>query len=395
MSWTTPTDVRQQLQRLWERGDLLRGMAGGAAIFPLRLGLKAPQSSDLSERFEAVREWTTALLSQPQLRIEWSKVRHRVQGLQRVPQSLWLDTPQMAFVVLEKLPQAECFARLVEVTRNTLPVLLPWLASRPLRAIELAEQWPRLLAIVQWQIARPRCGLYLRQVDIAGVHSKFIEAHRGVLAELFDLALPADAIDVRYSGVNQFAARYGFRDKPARIRIRSLDPQVSPLPGIGHPDLSLDADSFAQLQTTARRVFITENEINFLAFPDVERSLVIFGAGYGWDTLARARWLEPCTIHYWGDIDTHGFAILDQLRARFAHVASLLMDSETYLAHADRRVAEDTPVRHALTRLNADENSLFEQLRAGHYRERQRLEQERVGFDWVRRRLQQVIESSG
>ena len=32
-----------------------------------------------------------------------------------------------------------------------------------------------------------------------------------------------------------------------------------------------------------RRVFITENEINFLAFPRMKEAIVIFGAGYGWD----------------------------------------------------------------------------------------------------------------
>ena len=33
-------------------------------------------------------------------------------------------------------------------------------------------------------------------------------------------------------------------------------------------------------------MFITENEINFLAFPHVTDSLIIFGGGYGFETLA-------------------------------------------------------------------------------------------------------------
>ena len=33
-----------------------------------------------------------------------------------------------------------------------------------------------------------------------------------------------------------------------------------------------------------------------------------------------------------GDIDTHGFAILDTLRARFDHVESFLMDRDTLMA---------------------------------------------------------------
>lgn len=61
-----------------------------------------------------------------------------------------------------------------------------------------------------------------RQVDLPGVHSKFIEAHRGVLAALLDLALPVDAVDITKAGVSQFAARYGFLEKP----IASTRPSV-------------------------------------------------------------------------------------------------------------------------------------------------------------------------
>lgn len=67
------------------------------------------------------------------------------------------------------------------------------------------------------------------------------------------------------------------------------------LPGIDCPDITLDADSFSRLQLAVQRVFITENEINFLAFPSVKDAIVIFGAGYGWDALARSRWLNDCT----------------------------------------------------------------------------------------------------
>lgn len=62
-------------------------------------------------------------------------------------------------------------------------------------------------------------------------------------------------------------------------------------------------------------------------------AIAVFGAGYGWDTLAQAKWLAQCRIGYWGDIDTHGFAILDQLRHRFGQVESLLMDRATLMAH--------------------------------------------------------------
>ncbi|MFN8961436.1 MAG: Wadjet anti-phage system protein JetD domain-containing protein, partial [Betaproteobacteria bacterium] len=248
--------------------------------------------------------------------------------------------------------------------------------------------WDRLLAVVVWLQAHPRPAVYLRQVNVPGVDSKFIEAHRGVLAELLDLALPPEVIELDATGVAQFTRRFGFLDKPVRIRFRLLDPSLPSLPGCeGLPDITLDAASFAALTLPARRVFITENETNFLAFPPAAGAIVVFGAGYGWEPLARASWLHRCQLHYWGDIDTHGFAILDQLRGYFPGVASFLMDRATLLAHRLHWGEEPDPARHDLSRLTPEETAVYDDLRFDRHQPRLRLEQERVGFGWLCDRL--------
>jgi hypothetical protein len=226
--------------------------------------------------------------------------------------------------------------------------------------------------------------VYLRQVDIADVHSKFIEGYRGVLAELLDCVLPPETIGLPFSGVNQFAARYGFRDKPLRIRFRILDPEKALFtPGSTEQDVTLDAASFARLNPDVQRIFVTENEINFLSFPPVKNSMVVFGAGYGFEMLANASWLSHRRIHYWGDIDTHGFAILDQLRSQFEHVESFLMNRETLLAFASQWDWEEKQTVRDLPRLNREEQALYDDLRDNRLRKNLRLEQEKVGFGWV------------
>lgn len=384
MSWTRPADLRAQVQKLWDRGELL---AGGGTAYPRRLVLKGPSSDELAQRFDSVRSWIAELQAMPYCRIELRQFTHRVLGANSVPQTAWIDSPEMALAWIGKRREAERYLALCAATAQRLPALQAWQARRPLRALELADAWPQLLDVVQWVCDHPRCGLYLRQIDIPGVHSKFIEAHRGTLGELLELALPASAIDMAAAGAPRFHERYGFRDKPARIRFRVLDDSLAILPGTRHADITLDAASFAALAPPARQVFITENEINFLAFPPVEGSLVIFGAGYGWDALAQARWLAHCVLRYWGDIDTHGFAILDQLRSRFPHAASLLMDRATLLAHQDAWGREPDPVRHDLTRLNADEGMLYDDLRDNRIQPGLRLEQERIGYGWLEQAL--------
>ncbi len=113
----------------------------------------------------------------------------------------------------------------------------------------------------------------------------------------------------------------------------------NPRPGTGavldgeRSGITVTQATFAKLELPVTEVFITENEINFLAFPDVQAAMVIFGAGYGFENLASVEWLRNRVIHYWGDIDTHGFAILNQLRRYFPQAASLLMDRETLMEH--------------------------------------------------------------
>ena len=146
-----------------------------------------------------------------------------------------------------------------------------------------------------------------------------------------------------------------------------------------------------RLDLPVSRVFITENEVNFLAFPPVPHSMVIFGAGYGFEVLAGARWLQQREIYYWGDIDTHGFAILDQLRAQLPHVKSLLMDKATLLAHASQWGDEPQPLLRDLPRLTVEEHALFDELRDNRLRVGVRLEQERIGFGWLQQALTELL----
>lgn len=386
MKWSTPADLRQQVERCWSKGEIL-----GNPVFPKRLSLKAPTAGELRDHFEAVRAWSRDLLEMPHIRLDMRDFRHQVFGQNSLPAAAWIDDAASAVALIGKQKEARIFGQICTLTATNHPALLPWLSKRPLRALELAADWEKLLAVTDWLLSHPRPGIYLRQMDIPGIHSKFVEAQRGVLGELLDLALPAAAINPEACGISQFNRRYGFRDKPERIRLRWLDAACSPFPGLATADLTLDAESFARLPGTVEHVFITENETNFLAFPAASKSLLIFGAGYGFSALSRAAWLHECAIHYWGDIDTHGFAILDELRSHFPHAQSLLMDKASLLACESLWGTEETPLRRDLPRLKIDESALYNELRDNRLRANLRLEQERIGFDDLKAALNKSL----
>jgi hypothetical protein len=389
VNWTTPADLRAQVQRLWDRGEVLAAVVRGEPLFPRRLPIRGPSAADISDRFEAVRQWITVLRQGDgrHYRLAMRDIRHRLLGPNQLPEGVWLDSLDAAVAWIGKTRELRRFGELLALTRERQPRLMVWLAQKPLKALEVADAWPRLLDLLGWLQAHPRPGIYLRQVDMPGAHSKFIEQYRGVLSELLDRALPAEAIDTTCSGISRFAARYGFLDKPQRIRLRWLDTGVSGLPAGMADDLTLRQDAFARLNPAVRRVFITENEINFLALPPLPESLAIFGAGYGFEVLEEARWLRELPVFYWGDIDTHGFAILDQLRSYLPEVHSILMDRATLMAHAGLWLTEPNPLKRELPRLNPEEAALYDDLRDNRLGRSVRLEQEAIGFAWVRRAL--------
>src|SRR5262249_37868351 len=96
-------------------------------------------------------------------------------------------------------------------------------------------------------------------------------------------------------------------------------------------------------------------------------------------------WLGEREVYYWGDLDTHGFAMLDRLRVSFPATRSLLMNRATLLAHQPLWGTEEAQHIAALGRLTPDEAALYADLRYDRLGRSVRLEQERISFGWLHR----------
>lgn len=400
MNWTSPDDLKAQILRHWNSGAALAALVTGEVIYPLRLTLKRPTSAEISTQFDAVRQWNSSLRAQPNLRIEMREFNHRVFGNNALADTAWVDSIEDVASLIGKLSEVKKFKALIATTQRQ-PQFLPYLAQHPLGVSGLAAQWSQLMDIAAWISANPQSAIYARQADVAGVDSKFIESYQREIASLITfLAAKKEAEDALFTGVSSlsndarisrnFMQKHGFKEKPLRVRFRMLDATHALFASEGTQDITLDAHTFAALKLKTTRVFITENEINFLAFPDVKNSLIIFGAGYGFDALANIQWLHECEIYYWGDIDTHGFAILDQLRSHFSHVKSLLMDEATWLAHQSQWGCEAKPAQRDLPRLTGLEAALYNDLRDNRQGKNVRLEQERISFGVLTRALKNL-----
>lgn len=383
MNWTTSSDLRKKLGRWWDSGKLLKTEFDPRS-FPLQIKLKGPTTRQLGSDFGKVSDWIKGLEGDD-VPLSYVETRHRVIGSNRVPTHAVFGSLDQVAEFLRKRRELARFRDLLALTQKRRPELVEWISARPNRLLEIADDWIALLTVVQWMEENPRPGVYLRQVDLPGIDTKFLEKYKKLLAHLLRLASLGNS-----SESATFESEFGFLDRPARVRFRLLDNSVHYPPGL--TDLTLTAEEFSKRDPGLRRAFIVENEINFLSFPLVEDSLIIFGSGYEVGALKRLEWLNGYDIFYWGDIDTHGFAILDRLRAHFPHARSFLMDRETLRAHELSWVEEPHQTSAPLERLNRSERELFQALVSGEFGEKVRLEQELIGFTQVLKEVRKATE---
>lgn len=323
-------------------------------------------------------EWERAAARGP-LRVEYRQVGGRLVGSNLLPGRAWVDGYAQAWELLGAGRQVRTLTGLVARASASCPRVVPWVWSHPLRALELAADWDRLLATVRWISVHPAAGRYVRQVDVPGVDTKFIESRKGVLTQLLDLELDPSRIDVT---ATDFAGRYGFLRKPEYVRFRcaaALRPTFS--------EMTVRAAELTAAPSGVTRAFILENEVTYLAFPLPPDAMALFGGGYAVDVLAALGWLGSLDLTYWGDLDTHGFAILNRLRGSFPRARSMLMDRQTLLAHQSQWVTEATPTKAALELLEPVEQELYQDLVGGTFGTAVRLEQERVSFGCIERAL--------
>lgn len=377
MSWTTAADIAARVRRRWDDGSLLRAYAEGLPFVPIEVPLRGPRPSQVGDDIAAVREWIAALdagrRGDSRYALEWQSIGGRQIGRNELPVRAVVSSFAQALALLGVSAPVRRFDELLAMV-DVHPQVRAWVVSHPHRALELVDEMPSLIAAYVWLDEHRGSQVYLREISARGVDTKFAERYRPVLASM--LAVSATATG--------FLADLGLRSKPGLVRFR-------PAPTLGLPDalteLAVRSGELAQLQLRPRVAVIVENEISYLSVDVPDRGIVFWGRGFDVDSVGRLPWLAESDVSYWGDIDTHGFAILDRLRAWLPQARSVLMDRETLLAHRDRWVTEDRPARSALTRLNADERDLYVELVECGLGEGVRLEQERIDWGWVEQRI--------
>lgn len=371
-----PADVRLLLRRRYEsrHRDWLAGSPDDT--WPLRIALGVPSEQAALGQLDATRAWVQAWHAwQGHGTVQWTERRWRMLGTQRVPEALQLDGPRDVAAWLDETPRWDrAVQRQAELTARW-PVLGQRLARLYNVLADYAQvDFDRLVATLAWLAAHPASNLYLRQLPIAGLDTKWIEGRKALLAELLS------CITERGAAGGDLYSLGGLRRPPVPIRMRILDQALrAQVAGMG--DVSAPLPDLARLAISPARVLIVENLQTGLALQDSPDTVAFMGLGYGVDQLAQLPWLAHAHRVYWGDIDTHGFAILNRARAALGPVRAVLMDEPTLLSHQELWTVESS--QHGaveLPHLLAAEQALYDALRRQAFGQNVRLEQERIAW---------------
>ncbi len=373
-------EIRSQASRRYS--DFLRSLVVGEPIFPLEVRIgKTKLPSDYAPYQARLQEIRATALDLG-VDLEWSMVSDRRFGPHEKPVRAYFQNESAFLRALGKGAEVEAFQNDIALIRKDCPALEQWLRCSVRKIVANHGIWPGLLATVKWLGSNPCSGMYARELPIPGVHTKFIERNQDTISELVAEAYPGAITQ----GAADFDGRHGLKRVELTVRFRFLDQSFQRQSGFPVADVSLPLSDFQNISIRPAHVIVTENIRNFLALPPASDSVAIFGGGNGLSLLHGTKWLAVSPIHYWGDIDAHGFAILSRFRKAFSHAMSLMMDEETFAA-CSPFVVDGAKFHEAEPEYLSDaEKSLFDRVNQGNLR----LEQERIPFAFVCAAMQQI-----
>lgn len=335
---------------------------GSAASFPLH----PPTQQQAMANQQTVIDWVASWRAHPKLSdaVVWDTRHWSLLGRQDVPLRLEIPAGHTLASIIGKTDHWTSLLRRFESLLAALD------SSEDLRTVLTRNadgivaltnvDFQRLVDVLGWLGQHPASELYIRQLPVRGVDTKWIEANRRLVTTLHRA----------HTGHMSL----GIAAEPSLWRIRLLD-NTHHIGALS--DVSAPLDQLAALDVKPRRVLIVENLISLLTLPAMQDTIAIFGRGTAVPELAKLPWLASADVYYWGDLDTHGLRILHTLRAAGVDATSLLMDLPTLQQFHDLWAQETKPFTGDLDLLTTSEAAAYDYLRT---HPGTRLEQERI--DW-------------
>lgn len=367
----TPIEIKKKAENKY--CAYLQSIVEESSFFPLIItGNKKPSENTVV--FE--KELSALIKSSKEKKgygytIEYQMVKTKQHGRQDIPMCISFQSESDYLKFIHKENETLKFRNDIRNIFRSFHELKDWVYKYPNKIIE--NNWDDLLKVCTYFKNNPKSYLYIRELPIQ-VHTKFIEHNKSVIKELLDIII-AEHVNKEEK---QFERRFNLKYDETLVRFRILDKTISRKQFSGIVDLSIPISQFQYFNLPIQTVYVVENKMNMLTFPNKESSIVVWGHGFGVDVMKDVEWLNTKRIYYWGDLDAQGFQILSELRSHFDHVESFLMDRETFNKYFEGDKGTETNVEKELC-LTIEETDMFKYLKENNYR----LEQEKIPFEYA------------
>jgi hypothetical protein len=382
--WVSVDAARKTAKAKYERnfGEWAVGISTALVDLPLHPPTEAAALADQARAIAWVKSWREAVSSATATDsagftdpVVWAERRWASLGTQRVPERLRLEGASAVAAFAHK------FQHWARIERRSQALLSSFGSGESLtdgvrrnaKAVsELADlDFERLLLVLKWLERNPNSGLFIRQLPVRGVDTKWVTKNRQLVERLFAAITGLESL--------------GLARPPVLVRVRFLDTSLSPG---GLVDVSVPVAELAAMELSPQTVFVFENLESVAAMPPVPGAVVIHGSGYAVDRLGKIPWVRDGRVVYWGDLDSHGFGILNRVRATCVDVSTALMDLATLADFEDLWVNEPSPNLGSLSHLLPADLAVLDELRMqGNIR----LEQERISWGHA---LQKLLEAA-
>ena len=387
-SFKKRADVESVLKVKYERNRLrwVREAALKIPFEPIEIALGIPTTeqaaSDVKRLEDWIRHWKS--VEQEGFELLWRDAHWPSLGkVKKIPERIRFSCIDsvLDFIARSAAP-GKSFSRALQRANDILKadcdVFDPALKKKSLLFEFSQEDFERLFLLFHWLSDHRPVNLFIRQLPVEGVDTKWFERHRGLLGELLRARFPD--LDWEQGGIEKL---WALKSPERMVIVKGLEQFIA---AIGSPSyLALTASVLNTIEPKA--VVIFENLQTALSVKPLPGVLILMGMGMACEILDEITWMKKIPIFYFGDLDGHGLAILGRVRSHFPQVQSVLMNRQTlqrwkHLAVKDPNSRFPDPIG-----LTQSEKELFELLVV----RRLRLEQERIPISEVNAELKKQL----
>ena len=200
-------------------------------------------TTNINDEFKGIYETSSSFVSGTEITLTWNERRWRSLGTQNVPEKLIIASAKDAAALISEDARWSRAAERFKLMVQHWPALIDVL---PEHFNVLADyndgDFNSLCEILSWICANPNSNLYIRQIPVAGIDSKWLESRKKLVTELIAGIFlftanrtinsytnqrepnqkPANILETE----NNFYDLCGLKRTPQLIRIRILDPKL-------------------------------------------------------------------------------------------------------------------------------------------------------------------------